>query len=215
MMRCAKLLWMMSVAASGLTACANGAGGVENTGTRAQKLAGSVAPLLSNFNKPPRAGTVMDGTIWAAQGFTTGAEAVTLVDLEANVGEAIDLPRDVTAELRQGAPDGALVALLTVPNLAGPASPRHFAPLDPVTLAPAMFVLDPATTYYFVLHVDSGSFAFWYVEDLSGVVPEVGADRFADYAYKYPAQSPNWDGNGSDNPYYLRVNILDATTCTP
>lgn len=209
------LILAMATFAAPLLACSSEAGGgLENTAATAQKLSGGVLPLLSNLNKPPRAGTTMDGSIWAAQGFTTGLAAYTLVDIEASVGAGRDVPQDVTAELRQGAPDGVLVAQLTVPNLAGTPSPRHFAPLNPVTLEPAMITLDPATTYYVVLHVDSGAFELWYVEDESGVEAEAGPALFGDYAYKYPDQSPGWDGHGTENPYYLRVNVLDSTSCT-
>src|SRR4051812_9536389 len=110
-MRCKKIVSIVTVALSlpSWAACSGADEGRAQSNARLQRNDACVDSLLSNLSKPPRAATIMDASIRAAQGFNTGAASRQLLDIEVRAGEAIDLG-NVAAELREDAPDGTLVA---------------------------------------------------------------------------------------------------------
>jgi hypothetical protein len=94
----------------------------------------------------------------------------------------------------------SLVTTLTAPSLLGAASARTFTPDSAVTL-------DPSTIYWFVLGSQApgdGTF-FWHYAEGNNFT---GPGALHNYAYSTDSGA-NWT-LGSDNPYFVQVNVQPA-----
>ncbi len=162
----------------------------------------SAVVLVSNLNEPLRDTTVMDQSIWACQGFKTDAHPYFLVDIRTIVGEATKL-ETVSAQLRISDANGdidpspaGLLADFNVPDLTGALSARAFSPQS-------LVVLEPNTTYYFMLGVDAaGSFGWSYANTNN----TTGSGTLGNYEYSLD-QGATWANFGNDFPYYMEVNV--------
>lgn len=156
----------------------------------------SATVLLSNLGEPVRGTTIVDGSFWAAQGFSSDGSASTLQSIRTVLGGAMDNP-SAFAELRVGSTSGTVVTTFAIPSLAGAGSVRTLTPLGATALA-------PNATYYLVLGVNGGgSFGWNYAEGNAST----GPGSFANYEYSTD-QGASWTNFGGDNPYLMEVNVL-------
>ncbi len=176
------------------------------------------AVLVSNLDEPRRDATLIqqdpdlaaDPQVlfpWAAQSFTTDANAYVLASIDVLLGTLVDDPT-IVAELRSEdglAAPGALITTLTVgPISPGPATLESLMPSTTVNLA-------PATTYWLVLGaLGVGSYTFDYAEG-NGMT---GPGSLASYAYS-DDRGNSWTNFGADNPYKLRVNVAATNVDAP
>lgn len=153
--------------------------------------------LVDNLLEPQRDTSILSAAFWAAQSFTTAADATVLASIELWLGAGMEAPA-VFAELHADAdgPAGALTAFV-VPALAGgPTRIEQLPAAAPVALA-------PATTYWVVLGTsDPGEFGWTYASGNAQSGPGVLGN------YRYSDDSgASWIDFGSDNPYLMRVHV--------
>lgn len=173
----------------------------------------TAAVLVSNLAEPLRDASPIGnpGTLppppvgdwsWATQSFAPDNTGYDLVSIEAIVGNGTLNPLpSVVAELHDdNAGDvGALITTFTTPDVSGAPSARTFTPDNPVTLS-------ANTTYWFVLGVQSpgdGTF-FWSYAQGNG---STGPGALLSYAYSSDSGG-TWVNFGSDNPFFVRVNVV-------
>jgi len=126
----------------------------------------------------------------------------TLVSIDAIVGDGSVSPSPaVIAELRNdNAGDvGSLITTFTTPDVSGAPSARTFLPNNTVTLL-------ANTTYWFVLGVSNpsdGTF-FWSYAEGNG---SAGPGSLLSFAYSNDSGA-TWVNFGSDNPFFVRVNVV-------
>ena len=169
--------------------------------------------LISNLSEPFRGASPIGNNpnpvpppddliwYWAAQSFLPDANSYSLVSIDAIVGDGSSAPAPVVvAELHSDNSGlvGSLITSFTAPSVAGAQSVRTFVPDNPVPLS-------PSTKYWFVLGSQApgdGTFLWSYAEGNGSVGP--GAlDN-----YNYSTDSGGtWSNFGSDNPFYLQVNV--------
>lgn len=176
------------------------------------------AVLVSNIDEPRRAASTIqqdpDLTVtppvdypWAAQSFSTDANAYVLQSIDVVLGGRVDAPM-VVAELRAddgtNAP-GAFIAALDLSSITtGAPSDTALSPNSTVNLA-------PGTLYWLVMGAaGSGSYAFEYAEGNA----MTGPGALGSYAYSND-RGASWTNFGSDNPYKLRVNVARTDVDAP
>jgi hypothetical protein len=168
--------------------------------------------LVSNLSEPIRGaspigngGAINEGPTWAAQSFVTDGNSYTLDSILAKVGNGAGSPA-VVARLHDdsGSLVGTLIETLTPPGVAGAPSDRIFLPDGPVNLS-------ALTKYWFVLGTsNSGTFDWLYAEGNGQIGP-----GFLD-SYSYSDDSgASWSNPGSDNPFFLEVNVSDSVEAVP
>ena len=175
------------------------------------------AVLVSNLSEPLRATSTITNSplpndpAWAAQSFATDANTYSLLNIRTILGGASGSP-DAFAELRKdtgaNAVDpsaGGLLTTFTLPSLAGASAIRTLTPDSAVTL-------NPNTTYWLILGVTgTGSYGWDYAEGNA----TSGPGTLGSYAYSFPPPGA-WATWGTDNPYYLEVNVSavpEPATC--
>jgi hypothetical protein len=155
--------------------------------------------LVDNLSQPLRDTSTLFNGLWAAQSFATAAATVRLDSIEIPIGLAEGAP-NIVAELHADAGPaqvGAVLASLLVPPVSVGA--------PQVELLPAMPTLElaPGTTYWVVLGVvDAGSFGWSYIEGNASS----GPGTLGNFSYSTDG-GVSWLNYGSDNPYYMRVNV--------
>lgn len=164
--------------------------------TVAQPLMADAAILVTNIAEPTRATTIFPtDAIWAAQSFSTDANAYNLLDIDVIAGLRDGGPL-VIAELRadSGGP-GAILTTFTVPLLST-GSPQV------VTLTPAAAVsLNASTTYWLVMSALDGSYGLSYAQGNN----ESGPGALGNYSYS--TDGGVWTNAANANPYHLQVNV--------
>ena len=173
----------------------------------------SQSVLVSNLNEPLRGATPIGNNPnpvdpgepwnWAAQSFQSDNQQYSLASIDAVVGNGSTAPLpDVVAELRadDAGTIGALIATFTAPDVSEPASALTFLPNGAVTL-------EANTQYWFVLgssNPGDGTY-FWQYAEGNAFTGPGSLSGFADT----PDSGVNWI-YGSDNPYFLQVNVNPA-----
>lgn len=157
------------------------------------------SPIGNNPNPvPPPTGNVW---YWAAQSFLPDASSYNLGSIDTIVGDGSSSPAPVVvAELHNDNAGlvGSLITTLTAPSVSGAQSIRTFLPDNPVTLS-------ASTPYWFVLGSQApgdGTYLWSYAEGNNFV----GPGALANYNYSEDSGA-TWTSYGSDNPFYLRVNV--------
>ena len=155
------------------------------------------AVLIDNLAEPTRDTTIVESELWAAQSFTTAAEAVWLDSVTLLLGVAAGAA-STSAELRADglAGPGALLTSLMLPVLSAGAP-------QPETLSLALFTqLAPLTTYWIVLGTAGDSFGWSYAEGNASS----GPGQLGDYRYSSD-NGLSWASFGADNPYQMRIDV--------
>ena len=163
----------------------------------------SGAVLVDNLAELTRGTTVIEGTLWAAQAFSTDAQAYKLDDIVIQAGLLSGSPA-LTVELRKGAPNGALLTGFVLPSFAGSLGPRTLLPLSATNL-------DPTTEYWLIVGISSPNTVGWSHAEGNAYI---GPGAFGNYAYSNDGGA-TWGAFGSDNPYKMRVNVSAAGVPEP
>ena len=143
---------------------------------------------------------------WAGQSFLPDNSSYSLVSIDAIVGDGSTSPSPVVvAELHNddNGTIGSLITSFTAPDVSGAQSIRTFLPDNPVTLA-------ASTKYWFVLGSQApgdGTY-FWSYAEGNGAV---GLGLLDNYNYSTDSGA-TWTNFGSDNPFFLQVNVQQAGT---
>lgn len=159
----------------------------------------SAVVLVDNLSEPIRDVTTVDASLWAAQSFSTDAQAYTLDSIEvllgSRSGDAL-----VIAQLRADAAGLPGAALVSFSPAAGTSPPSAGAP----SLLPgAGLSLAANGIYWVVFGTDTdGSFGWAYAEGNNAS----GVGALGNYAYSAD-QGATWSAANSDNPYNLRVTV--------
>jgi hypothetical protein len=155
--------------------------------------------LVDNLSQPYRGTSIHANSLWGAQSFITAADAVRLDSIEIPIGLAEGAP-NIVAEVHAdagAAQVGAVLASLLLPPVSA-GEPQ-------VELLPAMPTLDlaPHTTYWVVLGVaGAGSVGWSYIEGSASS----GPGTLGNFSYSTDGGG-SWLNYGSDNPFYMRVNV--------
>jgi hypothetical protein len=159
------------------------------------------SPIGNNPNPVPPPPPADPIWYWAAQSFLPDANSYSLISIDAIVGGgSTNPPPVVVAELHSDNAGlvGNLITTLTSPSVSGAPSARTFTPDSPVTLS-------ASTKYWFVLGSQApgdGTY-FWSYAEGNG---QVGPGALDNYNYSTDS-GVIWSNFGSDNPFYLQVNV--------
>jgi hypothetical protein len=172
--------------------------------------------LISNLAEPLRDASPIGNTgvlpppaagdwSWAAQSFLTDGNPYVLDSIEAIVGDGTTEPFPaVVAELHgdDSGLVGTLIATFTAPDLSGALTARPFLPDSSVTLS-------ANEKYWFVLgavNPSDGTYYWGYAEGNGSL----GSGALSNFNYSYDSGT-TWSDFGSDNPFFLQVNVSPLT----
>lgn len=153
--------------------------------------------LISNMAQPTRDATKIDASLWAAQSFTTDADAHRLNGIDILAGRRAGDPVQFAALYSDGA--GGPDTLLSTFSIAiGSGS------LAVTTLLPAVqLLLAPSTAYWLVIGASGvGSVGWAYAEGNA----YSGTGSFGAYAYS-DNLGATWSAFGIENPYQMAVDV--------